>query len=353
LTKLGGAGRSAGTQGQLNNGRATAPVASTLNLQPETLLWADCRLPPPLSPLPSPSFSSNPDSLCLLHPPSPRSPSVNWRDISWFVIAFWRKTSVWRCASPAQSSPAPSPLLVDRHMGATSSLPFDICMDKLPVHPRHLPPLCQLLPIFLCSLHPSMFYPIGEPHYFALLSFLPKFLFPVHTVQSYHISSGGQPPIPPDPPPPFRKIEPHTIASESLENDLASSMQALQISDLPMHQTRCWPTTRICLHRSCRLWCCHRRFAAPPASYAARATPQSRSAAAPHLAPLRPSSATSQGRGVGPQQRRATFAHLGRGGAAPAAVADPLFCLGIPNILGKKIVVCRCIYMYNIVKVSN
>jgi len=149
------------------------------------------------------------------------------------------------------------------------------------------------------------------PHYFALLSFLPKFLFPVHTVQSYHISSGGQPPIPPDPPPPFRKIEPHTIASESLENDLASSMQALQISDLPMHQTRCWPTTRICLHRSCRLWCCHRRFAAPPASYAARATPQSRSAAAPHLAPLRPSSATSQGRGVG------------RGGAAPAARLRP------------------------------
>jgi len=92
-TKLGGAGRSAGTQGQLNNGRATAPVASTLNLQPETLLWADRRLPPPLSPLPSPSFSSNPDSLCLLHPPSPRFPGVNWRDISWFVIAFWRKAS--------------------------------------------------------------------------------------------------------------------------------------------------------------------------------------------------------------------------------------------------------------------
>ena len=238
-------------------------------------------------------------------------------------MRFGERHLLCRCSSPAQSSPAPSPLLVDRHLGATSSLPFDICLDKLPVHPRHLPPLCQLLPIFLCSLHPSMFYPIGEPHYFALLSFLPKFLFPVHTVQSYHISSGGQPPIPPDPPPPFRKIEPHTIASESLENDLASSMQALQISDLPMHQTRCWPTTRICLHRSCRLWCCHRRFAAPPASYAARARPQIRSAAAPHLAPLRPSSATSQGRGVGPQQRRATFARLGRGGAAPAARPRP------------------------------
>jgi len=185
-------------------------------------------------------------------------------------LRFGERHLLCRCSSPAQSSPAPSPLLVDRHLGATSSLPFDICLDKLPVHPRHLPPLCQLLPIFLCSLHPSMFYPIGEPHYFALLSFLPKFLFPVHTVQSYHISSGGQPPIPPtppDPPPPFRKIEPHTIASESLENDLASSMQALHLRHtLPVRRHRAAVPLRPTLRRFALPRQRHRGEASGPSS---------------------------------------------------------------------------------------